>query len=158
MDSDGSLATSRAAEAEGVVKQHMWIAAGVSLVPVPIVDIALVMGVHLNMVRSLAERYGTPFSADIGKSLIASIVGGTLAGPAASLAKLVPVVGSLVSAVSLPLLAGASTYAIGKVFIQHFESGGTFLTLDPEKVRGYYARQFAQGKAEVSRGYAGVRP
>ena len=29
---------------------------------------------------------------------------------------------------------------MGKVFIQHFESGGTFLDFDPDKVRSYFSK------------------
>jgi hypothetical protein len=46
----------------------------------------------------------------------------------------------------MPVISGASTYAIYKVFIQHFESGGTFLDLDPAKVKSYFAEQFTKGK------------
>jgi hypothetical protein len=35
---------------------------------------------------------------------------------------------------------------IVKVFIQHFESGGTFLDLDPDKVREYFKAQFEEGR------------
>ncbi|MDE2463441.1 MAG: GTPase, partial [Alphaproteobacteria bacterium] len=45
-------------------------------------------------------------------------------------------------AVTLPSLAAASTYALGKVFIQHFESGGTFLDMDPDKVSAYFKEQY----------------
>jgi len=33
------------------------------------------------------------------------------------------------------------------VFIQHFESGGTFLDFDAAKVRAYYEQQFNAAKA-----------
>ena len=33
-----------------------------------------------------------------------------------------------------------------------------FLTFDPERVRAYYAQQFAQGQAEVRSSFAGVQP
>ena len=46
----------------------------------------------------------------------------------------------------MPVFAGASTYAIGKVFIQHFESGGTFLDFEPAKVRAYFSQQFDKGR------------
>ncbi|MCP4106117.1 MAG: hypothetical protein GY749_11350 [Desulfobacteraceae bacterium] len=46
----------------------------------------------------------------------------------------------------MPVAASASTYALGKIFIQHFASGGTFLTFDPEKVKAYYAEMFEDGK------------
>ena len=47
----------------------------------------------------------------------------------------------------MPVLAGAATYAVGKVFIQHFESGGTFLNFNPESVRGYYEAMFKEGQS-----------
>ena len=49
----------------------------------------------------------------------------------------------------MPLIAGASTYAVGKVFYRHFASGGTFLTFDPEKARAYYEEMFQKGKDVV---------
>ena len=48
--------------------------------------------------------------------------------------------------VTVPIFAGASTYAVGKVFHQHFASGGTFLDFDAEKTRGYFSQLFEQGK------------
>jgi hypothetical protein len=39
-------------------------------------------------------------------------------------------------------ISGGMTYAIGKVFVQHFESGGTLLDFQPEKMRKYYLDYF----------------
>ena len=50
----------------------------------------------------------------------------------------------------MPAAAGASTYAVGQVFIQHFESGGTFLDFDPDKVKAYFAEQVEKGKLVVA--------
>ncbi len=44
------------------------------------------------------------------------------------------------------LFCGASTWALGKVFIQHFESGGTFLDFKPEEVKEYFKAQFVEGR------------
>ncbi len=43
-------------------------------------------------------------------------------------------------------LSGASTYALGEVFKKHFETGGTFLDFDPERLRKYYNEKFEKGK------------
>jgi hypothetical protein len=32
--------------------------------------------------------------------------------------------------IAMPVAATAATYAIGTVFVKHFESGGTFLTIN----------------------------
>ncbi|MCI5165392.1 MAG: GTPase, partial [Candidatus Electrothrix sp. GM3_4] len=55
-----------------------------------------------------------------------------------------------------PATAEAVTYAVGKVFHQHFASGGTFLTFDPDKVREYYAQMLKEGKAMASKAKASV--
>jgi hypothetical protein len=50
----------------------------------------------------------------------------------------------------MPVVAGASTYAIGKVFYRHFASGGTFLSFDVDRARDYYQEQFKKGESIVS--------
>jgi hypothetical protein len=48
--------------------------------------------------------------------------------------------------ISVAALSFATTYAVGNLFIQHFESGGTLLDFDPAKTREYFATQFKQGQ------------
>ena len=69
-----------------------------------------------------------------------------LRGVAASAVKLIPLVGSLSGMLALPIVAGASTYALGKVFVVHFETGGTLLDFDPEKTREYFAAKYKEGQ------------
>jgi uncharacterized protein (DUF697 family) len=119
-------------------------------------------GLQLKMLHSLANLYGIDFSENRGKSLIASLLGAgaplSFSGNLASLGKTIPFYGHVMGMISLSVLGGASTYAIGKVFIQHFESGGTFLTFEPQKVADYYAQQFEIGKAKINKGSAGIKP
>ena len=68
-------------------------------------------------------------------------------GSLGSLLKAVPLVGPLVGAPSMMLFCGASSYALGKVFIQHFESGGTFVLLEPAKVKEHFEKEFEEGRA-----------
>jgi hypothetical protein len=64
----------------------------------------------------------------------------------ASLAKVVPGIGTATGMVSVSILGGATSYAIGNVFIQHFESGGTLLDFDPKKMREYFTNKLQEGK------------
>ncbi|MFK7983173.1 MAG: hypothetical protein AB8G86_24550, partial [Saprospiraceae bacterium] len=43
----------------------------------------------------------------------------------------------------------AATYALGKVFTQHFDQGGTLLTFDPVESRKYFQDAFEEGKLYV---------
>ena len=137
-------------EAQKKSKNYIYIAMGFGLIPIPAVDFAAISLTQLKMVHSLAEHYDVPFSKDISKTIIASLVGGVLPAPVgmafASLMKAIPIVGTLVGATSVSLFAGASTYALSRVFIKHFETGGTFLNFDPESVREYFKEEFNNGK------------
>jgi uncharacterized protein (DUF697 family) len=141
--------TGKTAEAEQVIRYHVVGATALGLVPVPLLDLALISGVQLDMLYHLARVYEVSFSRQIGKSVIASLVGASLSVPFSSAVKLIPVAGTILGGVTFCVVAGASTYAIGKVFVQHFESGGTFLTFDPEKVRSYYRHYYERGKVVV---------
>ncbi|MEI6692394.1 MAG: DUF697 domain-containing protein [Chlorobium sp.] len=131
-------------------RNHIITSMGVGLVPLPIVDLVALIGVQLDMIRTVSKEYGVPFRRDIGKSVITTLLGGfipvALGGTLASLIKCIPLIGQTTGAVTMPVISGAATYAIYKVFIQHFESGGTFLDLDPSKVKSYFAEQFTKGK------------
>jgi uncharacterized protein (DUF697 family) len=105
------------------------------LVPLPVVDVVAVGGLQVQMLRRLSQIYGVPFSANRGKALIASLAGSMIPATsgmgAASALKVVPVFGTVVAGFVMPVLSAGATYAIGKAFIQHFESGGTLLDFNP---------------------------
>ena len=136
------------------VKYHTCASAAMGIVPLPLVDVVGVTAIQLNMLRKLSKYYGIPFSKNVVKNILGSLLGAVVptgAGfPLASAAKAVPVIGTAAGVVTLPILAAASTYAVAKVFIQHFASGGTFLTFDPEKVKEYYAEMFKEGQKVAS--------
>jgi uncharacterized protein (DUF697 family) len=156
----------RTKTANATVKKYTIAAIGVgvvelipaiSILPFP-VCLALLTGVQLKMLHSLAHKYGVAFSKDAGKAAISALVGGILvpaAGikPVSSIATLIPGVGQVIGAanmISISTIGGATTYAVGEVFIQHFEAGGTFLTFDPEKVRKHFEAEFEKGKQVVA--------
>lgn len=148
--------TTRAEQAQTIVHRNVLWALGVGLVPMPLVDFVAVAGVQLKMLRELAKLYGVGFSEQVAKKILASLVaglgsagiGGTLAF---SLIKFVPVVGPTLGAVSMPIMGGAFTLATGRVFVAHFESGGTILTFDAKAIREHFRAEFEQAKQAVSK-------
>lgn len=138
-------------EANVIIKNYMLLSMGVCTIPIPLIDIGAVICFQLKMISKLSELYGSNFSESRGKSIIASLIGSIAPlemskGIVGILAKAIPSIGTLISIATLSTLAGASTYAVGKVFIQHFESGGTFLDFDPAKVKKYYGEEYLKGK------------
>jgi uncharacterized protein (DUF697 family) len=136
-------------EASQLVDRFSLWAGAAGLVPFPIVDMAVVGGVQLQMLRKLSEIYGVPFSENMGKSVLASIAGAVIPASTAStaamgvgsLAKGLPGIGTLVGVVTMPTVAAGATYVIGKVFIQHFASGGTLLDFNPPDYREFIKAQ-----------------
>jgi len=136
-------------QAEKIVRNHMLVALGTGIVP-PMVDIAALTGVQIRMLYLLAKNYGQKFSDEWGKSVVGTLIGGygmaTLAtGAVYSLMKFIPGFGQIAAPASMAVVASASTYALGMVFIKHFESGGTLLNFDAEKMRKYYYEQYEKG-------------
>ena len=146
--------TERLAKADALVKTYSkWAAAG-GLVPVPMLDFAAVAAVQLRMLEKLSELYGVTFRENVGKELIATLVATALpynvaAGTAVSFSafiRFVPVIGQLFGLAILPAFAGASTFALGRIFIKHFESGGTFLDFDLETAKSGFAAEVAEAR------------
>lgn len=133
---------------ELVDRFSLWSGAA-GLIPIPLVDMAAVGGVQLQMLRRLSEIFGVPFSANRGKSIIASLAGAIIPASTAtttamtfgSLLKSLPGVGTAVGALTMPVFSAGVTYVIGKVFIQHFASGGTLLDFDPPDYREFIKAQ-----------------
>ena len=141
----------REQEAIKTVKNYMWVSAGAGMIPVPWADLAAVAAVQMKLLAALSKIYGIPFKASVGKSAIASMVGFVLPhaisfGAVGCLLKFIPVVGALPGAAWQGIFCSAYTWAIGNVFIQHFESGGTFLDFNSEKVKEYFKAQFEEGR------------
>jgi len=137
-------------EAKNITKNHVIAAMAVGLVPIPVFDLVALLAIELKMLHSLADHYEVPFSQHLGKSLIVSLVGGVLPASitftASSMLKWIPGVGSLAGGASVAILSGAVTYAVGKVFIQHFESGGNLLDFNPEHMRELFRQELEEGK------------
>ncbi len=115
------------------------------LVPVPVVDLLCVGGLQVQMLRRLSQIYDVEFSENRGKAIIAALAGtmipATSGMGAASALKTVPILGMLAGGFVMPALSAGASYAIGKAFVQHFESGGTLLDFNPPDYREFVKAQ-----------------
>lgn len=140
----------RSRRVESLSKNHILLAMGVGLVPLPVVDLVGVVAIQLDLIKKLSIEYGVPFREDRSKAILSSLLGGIFpiaAGEVAiSLLKFIPLVGQTAGAVTMPVFFGASTYAVGKVFVQHYEAGGTILDFDAGKMKKAFSEQFCAGK------------
>ncbi|WP_186396390.1 YcjF family protein [Stappia sp. TSB10GB4] len=148
--------------AENLTKDYVIASVAASIVPVAIFDIAAVVAIQLRMIQKLSQLYDKPFSDKLGRKVVYALAGGVLGygagyAVAASATKLIPGIGWMVGMVSLPVVAGASTYAVGRSIARHYEDGGSLLDFDASKMRAFYKEQFEKGKDVAKRARDRVR-
>ena len=153
-DTESDASTSeRQIAAEAKVKRAMWYGGAAGILPLPLVDLALISGVQIKLIADISELYDIPFSKHVVRSSIAALVGGVvpvsgLSTGSASMVKAVPFVGPLIGLAVAPAFAAATTWAVGKVFIAHFESGGTLLDFSVSKARQQFQDSFNRASSE----------
>jgi uncharacterized protein (DUF697 family) len=104
------------------------------------------------MVLDISKIYGQKADKELVRGAVATLLGtmapASLAAPVAgSFLKLVPGLGSLAGGASMAALGAAATYAIGKVFTQHFEDGGDVKSFNAEAAKDD-AKQAFDAKAK----------
>ena len=133
--------------AETVVRHHVLLTMGAGFIPLPVLDILAVTAVQLDMVKQLCQVYDVDYSGMQGKAIVGALTSSTLTRTAArGMLKIIPGVGTVIGGVALTITTGASTYALGQVFRQHFKNGGTILDFDTDRLKKAYAEQFEKGK------------
>jgi len=140
------LGEERQQQANNIIIRRTMYAGGTGLIPVPIVDAVALLGVQMYMLRDIANVYELEFKEQRVKSLISVLVGDVAA---ISLFKFIPGLGTFFGGASVVVMGAASTYALGKVFVKHFEEGGTFLNFDAVKSEEYFKTQVKEGKKVV---------
>jgi uncharacterized protein (DUF697 family) len=155
---ENAKAQDKTAQAEKIVRNHVFGSVAAVVVPLPLLNVAILGGIQLRMLNKLAAHYEVDFEEQRANAIIGTLGGVSMAGAAVSLLRLIPGVGTALTAMSALAVTPASTYALGQVFIKHFESGGTFLTFDAEKAKGDYEDQLEEGKRLAQQSYVGIKP
>lgn len=150
-------------EAEILVARAVPWAMAVGLIPIPVVDVAAVMALQLKLLRALSTLYKKPFAETQAKAVVASLIGGLLptalvGGSAGAFMKFFPGAGTLLGSAAVSATSGASTLAIGKVFIAHFETGGSLLDVDRAKLQDSFAYRYAEAREQVTQFATALKP
>ena len=134
------------------ITKHVGAAMGFGFLPLPMIDFVAITGVQMDLVYRLSRIYDVEFSTQAVRALIGSLLGASVPLQPALISglKLMPGIGTAAAFVAQPALAGASTYAIGKVFVEHFESGGTLLTFNASKMKQHFEHRMNEGKQVVA--------
>lgn len=139
-------------KAMAIVNRYAPWTAVAGILPLPLLDMAALMAAQLHMLSKISKVYDVPFKENTVKGLVTTLLStlistgvGTALG---TVLKGIPLVGSIFGFLALPGMYSAATYAIGRIFVTHFEAGGTFLDFDAEKMRTHFVAEFEKAKAQ----------
>lgn len=133
-------------KAEGIIRYHTFMSMGAGAIPIPLADMTAVLAIQMDMIKQLADLYDMDYLELSGKAFVTSVTGSLAARMGASLIKFIPGVGSIIGAVSMSIMSGASSYAVGKVCIAYFEKNINLNDIDPETAKKMFAEEFKKGK------------
>lgn len=141
-------------EARPVILGYSLLAATAGALPVPLVDLPVLLGLQVRMAQQLAEIYGQSLRLENYRELAAVLGTGLVVRQLTrQAAKLIPGLGSAVGAA----VAFASTYALGRALCYYFETVRQGHLPDAAIIRKLYEEQFAAAEAAFRR-TAGVTP
>ena len=125
----------RRAAALAIVNHHATFAALGGCIPLPWVNFASVTALLVHMVKALSRHYGVPFERDRARAIVIGLVGGAMpqglaSVTAATLLYVIPA-GAVIGLAVSSAAAAACTKGIGRIFVEHFESGATLQDIAP---------------------------
>ena len=156
-ESVNSNSSVKRAAALKVVRRLSYWSAGVGLIPIPALDLTAIVAIQAKMIGDIAKVYNVPFNVIRAKAIVSALIGGTLpvgagigiSGLLGSSSKAVPGIGTIIGTLTVPAAALATTKTLGKLFIEHFETGGTLLNFDADKMREYFKNEVSASPATV---------
>ena len=148
-------------EVDEIIYRHVMLVTLGTGIPVPALDVFVVLGMQLHMLKELCDYYDVPFSKQRGRAIVVALISGCATEGVAkgafvgSLLNSIPIVNAFTAflRVYLPfklgiVVAGASTCAVGRIFAEHFAAGGN-LDEESSKFKMYFTEQFKAGLEKV---------
>jgi uncharacterized protein (DUF697 family) len=121
----------RRARALRIVDRHAGYSAIGGIIPVPLANYAGVTAAIVRMVKVLSDHYNVPFEHDRARAIVIGLVAGVAPSGLGTIASsaLVYVVpgGAFLGLAVSSFSAMACTRGIGRLFVDHFESGATLV-------------------------------
>jgi uncharacterized protein (DUF697 family) len=141
------------AKAEAIIRNRVYASLGLGFVPIPLVDLAALTAVQVDMVYRLGKLYGAPFNQQWIRKAVAFILGSTapvfFTPSLSGLLRYIPVVGHSLGAASGSLAFGTATYLVGWAFARRFAKGEAIGEKDFQSIGEEVKAGFEKGKNKV---------
>ncbi|MEP7310607.1 MAG: DUF697 domain-containing protein [Acidobacteriota bacterium] len=132
-----SPAGQRRSGAMKIVRRYVLISAGAGLITLPIVDVSALAAVHVALIKELTECYGHEFSEHAARNIVIAIGASLIPGSIGSilgrkLLRALPFVDPVTALATMSGFSAFVSYSLGRIFVEHFERGGTLENFDVE--------------------------
>lgn len=129
-----------------IIRYYAAWAAACGAVPAPMLDMALVAAVQVRMLKRLAAHHNVSYDESSGKALLGAVLGSALParlgfGGIGTLVKAMPGIGTIAGMAVMPGFNFGATWALGRVFANHFAGGGTLQNANPVAMRSAFQEQ-----------------
>jgi uncharacterized protein (DUF697 family) len=142
-----------AKEIEAIIRHRVYASMGIGLLPLPVIDLAALTTIQMEMIYRLGKRYGYTFNRDWLRKSISFLLGSLtpvlLADGFSGLLGYIPLIGSALSPLAGTISFGAATYVVGIAFNRRFASGKIVDKKDLEKMGEEVKSGFASAKDKV---------
>ena len=119
-----------------IVRRYALMSAAVAgVIPLPGLDVTILAGIHIALIKEITEEYGAVFAEHAARNIVialaASLVPGTIGSFAGRrLLRALPLITPGLGVVAMSASSAAVSYALGRVIMAHFETGGTLDNFD----------------------------
>lgn len=138
-DAQTTATTPDRAGAMQIVHRYVAISAVAGLNPIPGLDVAVLGGVHVGLIKALTEYYGREFSEHAARNILIAIAATLVPGAIGSILgrrilDALPFISHAGGVLTMAGFSAAASYGLGHMFIRHFERGGTLDSFDPKNL------------------------
>jgi uncharacterized protein (DUF697 family) len=142
--------TQRKLDVDKIIRKKVYVAMGAGVVIIPVINFASVLGIQLKLVKDLCEYYGVEFKKNVVKKIITTVItsGASVLGSQVLETAVVgvPVVGLPIAVGSKAITGGLTTYAVGMMFVTHFEKGGTLAGDNWDNMKESFKKAMAKSR------------
>ena len=131
--------------AMAIVHRYVLISAGAGLITPPVLDVWVLAGVHIALIKAIVEYYGGEFSDHAARNVLLAIGASLIPGSFGSILgrralRALPFVTPAMRIVSTSAFSAFVSYGLGRLVVEHFETGGTLQTFDVERLHRTFSR------------------
>ena len=137
--------------ADDIINHHVKWSMGAGMVWVPVIDFVAVGSIQLEMIKQLTKLYGHEFKESQTQAIIAALTSSAISKITLRAVKFIPGVGTLLGGIAMSVMSGASTYALGQIFKNHFEKGGSPIDINSDQIKNKYAEFYEYGKGIIEK-------